>query len=310
MKKALLIAMIIVVAGTAVAVSAKVFHSPPKQDGSLPKAWIDAPLNNMRIPFAPYEIVFHVSSNSPVVKGEIRIDDKVLTVLDIKEKNTLYALRFTWTPESEGEYLIEARGQNEAGVWGDPAKALVYVGAATPTPTKTPAPTLTPTNTPTPTPTNTPEPTPTPEKATFARDPIFDPSDIYFGQACFGTAEVWASVELTSTQDVRLISIFYKLTSSTGEQGEWEDRAMNPKGGGVYTLTINPFSSEQYRSWAWDGNWYSSSTGYMTTQFVITHTDGSYSRSPIYNLVNVRSCGSLAPTQPPPPTPTPTYRVR
>jgi len=47
--------------------------------GVGPQAWIDAPLDGMRLQLSvPYDIVFHITADSPVAQGELSINGQVL----------------------------------------------------------------------------------------------------------------------------------------------------------------------------------------------------------------------------------------
>ena len=136
-KKILLIITAVILLFTGAFVAANYLKEPAKADGTT-IAWIDAPLDKMRLPLEPYEIVFHASDASAIVKGEITINGQLLVELDTNYKESLMSFRHVWTPVSEGEYIIEARGQNDSGQWSEPAKVLVYIGALEPTETPTP----------------------------------------------------------------------------------------------------------------------------------------------------------------------------
>lgn len=91
-------------------------------------AWIDAPLHESTIPLAPYEIVVHGSDPGQISSLEISIDGEVVEVITNPDPgDLLFSLRLTWTPPAPGTYTIQARGQNSAGLWSNPALARVHV---------------------------------------------------------------------------------------------------------------------------------------------------------------------------------------
>jgi len=87
-----------------------------------PVAWIDAPLDGMLLPLAPYEIVFHITDDSPMKRGEVTINGSVLAHVEASSGGNLVTLRYLWTPSANGRYTIQVRGQNQDGAWSAPAQ--------------------------------------------------------------------------------------------------------------------------------------------------------------------------------------------
>lgn len=307
MKKAILIVVVLVVAGGGLGLLARNVASQDAADA--PETWLDSPLNRMRIPLAPFEIVIHVSDETAATRAEISINDVLITTLDAPAGQTLAAFRYMWTPPDVGEYRIKVRGQNQAGTWSKPVEALVFVGVATPTPTltftptMTMTPTLTLTPTVTPSPTNTPTPTPMP--ASFVGLPSFTPEGLGFGTECQVPAGLVVSMSVNNWQNVRGVFVFYRLLNeTTGESAEWEDTYMNHNGNGSYEIQIMPFASSQYQTWLREGRWLNNHSGRLLTQFIIENQDGSLIRSDVYRSVMVMPCYSVAPTIRPTSVPT------
>lgn len=232
MKKKILLAIIaVILLFTGAFVAANYLKEPAKADGTT-IAWIDAPLDKMRLPLEPYEIVFHASDASAIVKGEITINGQLLVELDTNYKESLVSFRHVWTPVSEGEYIIEARGQNDSGQWSEPAKVLVYIGALEPTETPTPVFTYTPTftATPSPTPTATPTVTPTPGPApiTFI-NPHVNTNQIYWGgSGTCGREEVDFYVTVPPAAEVSWVKVRYRVIDLDGiyPPTEWGEKQM------------------------------------------------------------------------------------
>lgn len=225
-------------------------HASFQMPAGNPTAWIDAPLNKMRLPFAPYEIVFHVSDDSPMTQGELSINGAVLTTLPLKSSK-LETVRYLWTPEAPGMYTITVRGQNQGGEWSEPEQVEVYVGDPTPTPTFTPTvtatPTITPTATQTPTPTVTPTPsvtptTPAPE-ITFL-SPSYDTAQVYYGGTTCGPTEVSFSVIIPPDAGAAWVSVATNLIMPNGSvaPSEWVSTAMyqTDTSRGLWVGTVRP----------------------------------------------------------------------
>jgi hypothetical protein len=126
------------------------------QSHSTPQAWIDAPLDGMVLPLAPYELVAHASDQTGISQIEFNVNGAVIG--SEAGSGPLFTAHQNWTPAAPGDYLIEARGMNSGGSWSEYAEAKVVVqGEATVPPEPTlPAATATPASSPTPAFTETP----------------------------------------------------------------------------------------------------------------------------------------------------------
>ena len=117
--------------------------SPPASQlaaQSGPVAWIDAPLNGTTLPLAPYEVVFHGSASSGVGWVEFSVDGTVLFGNAPPDAGqSLVTVRQVWSPQFPGNYTLQARAQDQMGVWGEYATAVVTVegevSSQTPSPT-------------------------------------------------------------------------------------------------------------------------------------------------------------------------------
>lgn len=243
--------------------------------GDLPEtdpiAWLDAPLDRQNIPFAPYEIIFHISDSIYMQAGEISINGEVIDTVDVPTPDNLSVIRYLWTPSESGETTISVRGKNASGEWSEPAKALIYVGELKPTETPTPTQTSTPTQTPTPTQTSTPTQTLTPTQTptpVFTNTPTFtatafptvtplpepdpitfmnahvDPQLIYSGRswAC-GRMDADFYVIVPPAAEVTWVSVRYRVIDLSGYYPplDWKEKQMNLTYayGGEWFVTIN-----------------------------------------------------------------------
>lgn len=224
-----------------------------------PVAWIDAPLDGMLLPLAPYEIVFHITDDSPLTQGEVSINGSLAAQVAVSDGGNMATLRYIWTPPANGRYVIEARGQSSDGAWSAPARVEVEVGEPTPTVTFTPTatPTLTATPTPTLTPTETSTPTPT---ATFTptatRTPLPGPApitfnnvhpnttQIFFYRDTCGRKEVDLYVTIPLASKVTKVTVNYRLVARSGTQPPtgWlsKDMYVNNATTGEWLVTIKP----------------------------------------------------------------------
>lgn len=238
--------------------------------GVGPQAWIDAPLDGMRLPLGlPYDIVFHITFNSSVAAGELSINGQVLATLpNPMAGSNLATLHKTWTPSVPGEYTIQARAESSAGQWGDYARVVVEVGQ----PTSTPSATLSP----------TPSPTPTAVVGvTFSNTTA--PKQVYHG-GCTPNQVLFA-VTVTQTQNVQAVTVFTRLEDGSGATlTAWDQgAAMYPQGNGVFqhSLPTSALSGVgQFNS------------ALLLYQFVATGAGGTIlARSPVYNDVMLGPCG-------------------
>jgi len=272
-----------------------------------PHAWIDAPLNGMHLPLAPYEVVFHVTDDTGVVTGELAVNGQVLASLPNPDPSQkLATLRQVWSPAEPGEYTLLARGQNTAGAWGESVPVIVTVGDLTPTlsPTPTPTPATT-TPTLTTTPTITPTPTATPSPAAGFGPPALSSTGFYYGVASCDPMQVTLRVRVTDPRGVKVVVFFERLKDkASGDTTGWSDgESMNPLGDGQFQFTLK-------------GNDVGPSSGfaeaYVLYQFVAQLKDGSSLRSPVYSDLTLGQCGwiilpieilplPLFPTTPAPP---------
>lgn len=218
-----------------------------------PAAWIDAPLDGMRLPLSPYDIVFHITDDSPVTLGEVSINGNLAAQIAVNGVENMATLRYVWTPSSTGKFIIEARGQNSEGAWSAPARVQVEVGEPTPTITLTP--TATPTLTPTPTPTLTPTATPT-STPTATKTPLPGPAPISFNNVHPNTTQIFfyrdtcgrKEVDLYATlplaSKVSSMTVNFRLVDRNGVQPPtaWQSKAMYVNNGatGEWLVTVKP----------------------------------------------------------------------
>jgi SH3-like domain-containing protein len=125
--------------------------APQAASGGDPQAWIDAPLDGMQLPLAPYEIVAHAEDPSGIAQFEFNVNGNVIATT-AGSAGSLSTVRQMWNPAAPGDYVISVRAMNTSGTWGGEAVVHVNIYDAqfkTPVPLTATAPALsTPTLTP------------------------------------------------------------------------------------------------------------------------------------------------------------------
>jgi len=255
-----------------------------------PQAWIDAPLNESRLPLADIEIVFHITDAEQVVTGELSINDQVMAALPNPDPaDKLVTLKYLWEPAAPGQYLLQARAQNGAGTWGPVTESVVFISEAAATPLIEQAPTLAPVITIAPTeiltttlaPTETVTPTLAPT-AGFTNINI-TPDLAYYG-VC-SPDEVQVSVMAVDPDGITAVVLFYRLRDENGTTSAWLNSAMDPEGGGQYAKSVNMNTLA-----AQTGFDESFGTFTLEVQLVIQNSLGETTNSPVYGDVTVEYC--------------------
>lgn len=266
-------------------------------------AWIDAPLDQMTLPLAPYEVVYHASDPVEVRQIEFTVDGEVLAVdANPNPAEHLVTVRHTWNPPGPGNYTLRVRAMSAAGLWSDFAVANVTV-AEDATPTSTPTITATATVTTTPTPSATPTETPTPTQDVLTFTPSLSTNQFYYG-ACSPTS-VTLTVGVSQPERVSSVVVFFKFEDlESGQMTGWDaGTAMNPSADRqTYSRSVAAASIAGYNTYAKARVWY---------QFVATDSSGQIvGRSASYTDLTLARCGifvvSTQPIQVQPQTPTPT----
>jgi hypothetical protein len=233
--------------------------------GTGPQAWIDAPLNGDHLPFAPYQVVFHVTDPSQIVNGELQINGEVAALLANPEpEKKLATLRYPWEPKEPGEYLLEVRGQNAGGEWSPVDTAIVFIGEIEAEPS--PTPTLE---------------EPEEEEAAAIWDVSARPGEVSYG-ICSPT-EVTVSARAYDPSGITVLVIFYRFRDQSGNATDWLDAAMNPQGGDLYSRTISISSAVDALGFAGKG-------GTLEYQLIIQNKASEMIRGEVQKNVRVNAC--------------------
>ena len=219
----------------------------------VPQAWIDDPLDGMRLPLKPYTLTLHSSDPLGISLIEVSINGRVLATLTNPDPAQLLVYQTqNWEPTAPGRYVIGVRAMNSAKIWSAEELATVEiedtsVPTYTPTPiiaTLTYTPTATETTTETATGTATPTLIPT---LTFTLTPTVLGFSAQVSTRVFNyqrdcrpnPGQVTITVTVTNTAQVRNIYLFFHLKSQTDDTlTGWESVVMVPQGNGKYQTTM------------------------------------------------------------------------
>jgi len=269
-------------------------------DGAAaPQAWIDAPLHESTHAVAPLEIVLHGSDPGGISLIEVAVNGEVLSRRPPEDpQSSLAVSHVIWDPQQTGQYVLVARAQSQAGVWSAETSSVVtltgddFIAQQPEGPTPTSRPTATRTVPPqsTPTPTTTPVATFTPAdtpRASAERVRISTDRVSYEGGGGCAPTEVDILVRAFHPDGIRAVILFYRLRNvGSDETTEYFNRAMDPQGNDLYTLTVNP-AAEIISLVGFPG----SGDGVLEHQAVIQTNRGDTSvRSPLLSDITVAGC--------------------
>jgi hypothetical protein len=243
-----------------------------------PRAWIDAPLDGMRLPLEPYEIVFHITDPVSVAQGELSINGAVQAVLPNPDPSqNLATLRYEWDPQAPGKYTIRARGQNGSGEWSDYAQVIVEIGSPTITPTATMTATMTATS--------TLSLTPTPPPAEFSIVNVSSKNIYYRGLGC-GPQIVTITAGVEWAKAINYVGFFYRLQDqATAAVTDWQNKTMfkiNASPPPLYRVMVDVVSEiSGYSSYA---------KAWFQYQIVAKDGSGDQIRSALYSDIVLSVC--------------------
>ncbi|MFB0534816.1 MAG: CARDB domain-containing protein [Anaerolineae bacterium] len=133
--------------GLAQAPKAALPPPPAAPQDAGPQAWLEYPLEGQTMSLEePVPFVVYASDAQGVAQVELRVNGEPLPAAQVEGlspdgSSRLVRLDQDWQPAAEGEYIVEARGRNTAGGYGEPAYVKFCVGSCQPvTVTPSPAP--------------------------------------------------------------------------------------------------------------------------------------------------------------------------
>jgi hypothetical protein len=241
--------------------------------GDVPQTWLDAPLDQMHLRLAPYEVVFHGSDDSAIAAVELRINDQPVAIPPLSSVGKkLVTAKYLWSPSVPGQYVLKARSLNSAGRWSAEAQVTVWVGDLT---------TATPTLTTTPTASAT---TPAPPVAAGFSLLSASTDHFYYGASTCGPTSVRLEVQVSDAQQIHDVLLFFKLRNkNSGNYTDWSDGTdMQAEGNGKYTISLVGNSIAASAS----GN------DWLIYQFVGTGAENKPAgRSQVYSDISFSICG-------------------
>jgi hypothetical protein len=104
---------------------------------SGPRAWIDAPLDGANVPAgAPVAVVSHAFAREGIAEVLLSVNGVAYRRSPPAANESFAKMTHEWTPQSEGDYLLEITTFSKTGEKSNPASARVRaLGKTTPTPT-------------------------------------------------------------------------------------------------------------------------------------------------------------------------------
>jgi len=255
--------------------------------GDAPQAWVDAPLDGMRIPLAPYEFVAHGTAAAGVIQLEWILNGASLGGTAAEGRGKLATFRYNWTPPGGGSYTLQVRAQDGKGAWSETDQVTFTVGEPTPTFTVTPTLTLTPEIpfTATATHTATPTMTPTPMAGELIFSPGFSTNQFYYGSCSPNSVEI--AVLLSTTENVKHVELYLRLLDQNSSQStDWDSYAvMSSQGGGSFWTLVKA-------SQVPGANKFDKAT--LLYQFVVIGKNGKVlTRSESFNDISLNKCGYI-----------------
>lgn len=252
---------------------------PVSLNSNGPQTWIDAPLDQMHLPLAPYEVVFHGTDDSAVSNVELRINDQAVPVpapQGVSQK--LLTAKYVWVPSAPGKYVLQARSQNSAGTWSAEAIVTVWIEGLIRTITPTVATTLTPTLTLAPAP------------AGGVSIQSISAETVYVGGSSCGPVQETIVAHATAPKGITVVVLFYRFNPASPKG--FQDVAMHPIGGDLYQATLNPTSLL--------GGSLGADQGTLVYQVVVQQKDSDTSiRTPVLADIALQACGGAPQLRPP-----------
>ncbi len=255
--------------------------APLALTGNGPQTWIDAPLDQMRLPLAAYEVVFHGTDDAAVTSLELRINDQLVTVPSPEGgAQKLVTARYMWSPAEPGQYVLRARSMNSGGAWSPEAMVTVWIGDV-----------ITPSFTPTFTPTATITPTVVTPAGPLSIQFLGASTDrFYYGDASCGPTDVAFQVRVSDPAQIPGVTLFFKLRAKdSGEYTDWNSNYdLRPRGDGTLGIVLSSRGVDGIRE---AENW-------LIYQFVGTGPDHKpIARSQVYGDITLSRCGTILPGQ-------------
>ncbi len=242
------------------------------------RAWFDAPLpGTIYRPPNPCQIVAHAASPAGIAVFELTINGTVQPIIPSPEtKSSLATLTRDCNLSDPGEYLLRIRAQDSAGAWSNYAEtSLIIPAESTTTPPTAPAAVI-------PRPVDTQAPTPVPGVPGAVSIESVTPDLVYVGDKTCGPLQLTITARATAPKGIQVVVLFYRF--QPGSAKGFDNVAMNPAGGDLYSVTLNPSSLL--------GGSLESDQATLQYQVVVQQIGGDTSiRTPVMADVALQPCG-------------------
>jgi hypothetical protein len=211
-------------------------NNPASSPADTPRAWFDAPLPGSSFwPPNPCMIVAHASSPNGIALFELLVNGALVASIPSPDTTSqLVTLSRDCGLSELGEYRLQLRARDNAGVWSGFAEtSLVLAESEEPAATLPPTdPTATQQSAPPATPTSTTEPS-----LLFSSPQLSTTQFYYQGRGC-GAKQVTIGVSVQSGSPASVF-LFHRLKNKANDEtGPWSQGAAMLPGGGAYSHTL------------------------------------------------------------------------
>jgi hypothetical protein len=260
--------------------------------GQGPQVSFSAPVPGATVPLGPVQVI--LLSEDPLGTKQVEIlvnGESAATIPSPDSTRPAVVLEYDWQPSAPGKYVLQAHGQNTAGIWGSFVSLELNVAEGEPTATSTPpeaateAPTeiiATPTETETPLMSTTLPPTQTGSGITLETSVAYN--QMYVADSSCGTTTNLATASVSPADSVFSVLLFFRVGNKAGT--EWKTwtkgLALGPNGSGKFYILFTT------RNIADPVPWVPAKVNY---QFVAIDKSGNaLYRTPVYTALSIIKC--------------------
>ena len=100
--------------------------------GPGPRTWIDSPLDGMTLELGPIVVISHAASDGGTAQAALMVNGEEVRMDEAADSaSPLIEFAQAWTPDTEGEYVLQVISTDHAGNEGRSNRVTVCVGVAT-----------------------------------------------------------------------------------------------------------------------------------------------------------------------------------
>lgn len=244
-------------------------------EGKNISVWFDAPIpGTVFWPPNPCQIVIHGSSPSGISFFVITIKDSAPKMIPSPDKiNSLVTLTMDCGVSEPGEYLVQAKVQDNDGNWSEVADTNFSIAGEERSPESPTDETSGPTATMT-----------SPEVPIVGNVSIerLSTNLVYIGRPDCGAMDVTITARIVTPSSIVVVMIYYRFNES-GSPTEYLNDTLVPIGGDLFQVTLNPSDAV--------GGSIPFDEATLQYQVIIQQTDGDTSlRTPLLGDIQVRAC--------------------